>query len=78
MAQSEVLGNVQFGDTNIVRNISDFNKTCRLCLSENGVSVPIFHIEEKKDDNMSLQYRIRISGAVEVTLYIASLAGFYL
>lgn len=48
--------------------LKDFYKTCRLCLTENGDKIPIFESDPNKDIpvNITLQNRIKISGAVEV------------
>lgn len=49
-----------------VENLKDFNKTCRLCLTEDGDKIPIFESDRNKEVNITLQNRIKISGAVEV------------
>lgn len=49
-----------------VEGLKDFNKTCRLCLTEDGDKISIFESNSDKEENNALQNRIKISGAVEV------------
>lgn len=47
-------------------DLKDFYKTCRLCLTEDGDKIQIFESDQNKEVNITLQNRIKISGAVEV------------